>query len=264
MKKLLYTLFAFALIVACEKDMDDNYTNSINPIEVEVSNLDLITENIVSRLSGSNFSIPTPSKKAKGSASTARTGTATATCIDARADRSGNRLDGEVIFDGTNYFLLIRDEAEVGVGPFTPLLTVSFVKSADGSTFQVYSNGTAVGSAKSLSSGFSNLFEAPFTAFTFVESINEYGDYLADSSLAAAGLTCSTAPAVSWSSSTSGDVTTWTHPTYGSYTIQGAPFPLSGFLATMVTNTSGNTVLNYAGTTSSSVKTEIEDDYDGE
>ena len=43
MKKLLYTLFAFAIIVACEKDMDDNYNvNSISPIEVTVDSSDAI------------------------------------------------------------------------------------------------------------------------------------------------------------------------------------------------------------------------------
>ena len=258
MKKLLLTLFAAAAVfVACDKDNDQLDTMVIEPA---VSDFDsnAMLDNIVSRLSGGDFTLPASDK---GSASSARTGS----CVDARTagDRFGNRLDGEVIANASGeFFLLIRDEAEVGVGAFTPVLKISFVKSADGSTFQVYSNGVAVGSSKPLSTGFSALFEAPFTGFTFVESINMYGDYLADSSLAAAGISCSTAPPVGWTSSTSSDVTTFTHPTFGSYTVQGAPFPLSGYLATVVTQGTNPGTANYAGTTMGSVTSTIQNDFE--
>ena len=238
MKKLLLTIFAITVIVACDKDAYDNDATSINVVEHEENSVlndnSFLIENLVSRISGEGFTLPT-NKSSKGSVSTARTGTATATCVDARTDRSGNRLDGEVIFDGTNYFLLIRDEAEVGVGPFTPALTISFVKSADGATFQVYSNGSPVGGPKTLSSGFSALFEAPYTAFTFVESINEYGDYLADRSLSAAGLTCSTAP------------TEIPINIRDYYDFSAAPFPLTGTLATKKASAPA-ALLNYAAT----------------
>ena len=74
MKKLLYTLFAFAIIVACEKDMDENYdASSINPIEAEVvaGNLEARFDAFNDFLRGATF---TPVSKEKGSASTARGG----------------------------------------------------------------------------------------------------------------------------------------------------------------------------------------------
>ena len=67
--------------------------------------------------------------------------------------------------------------------------------------------------------------------------------------------TTTTAPAVGW---TSPDGLTWTHPTHGSYTLSVAPFPLSGWLAT--TTEAGH--LNYAGTSSATVRTAIEDNLD--
>ena len=49
----------------------------------------------------------------------------------------------------------------------------------------------------------------------------------------------------------------------GSYTLAPAPFPLTGFLATMSSNDTSHTVSNYAGTSTSTVHDAIRDDYAG-
>ena len=61
-------------------------------------------------------------------------------------------------------------------------------------------------------------------------------------------------------------IITVTHATLGSYTLQAAPFPLTGWLSTQGPKTgdaASRTVRNYAGTASNTVMSEIQDDYEG-
>ena len=71
MKKLFYLLFAFAIIVACEKDMDDYDTTSINPIEAEI----VPEYDYLSFIDGLAEEAPS-AKDIKGSPNTARVGAA--------------------------------------------------------------------------------------------------------------------------------------------------------------------------------------------
>ena len=69
-----------------------------------------------------------------------------------------------------------------------------------------------------------------------------------------------------WTMTQSGDVKTFTHADLGRYTVEPAPFPLTGSLATMRTQTGAaatRTVSNYAGTGEQAVRDAIEDDYEG-
>ena len=262
MKKLLYTLFAFALIVACEKDMDDNYdSSSINPIEAEVSNLDIdaIVGDLVSRWTANGISVPST----KGSVSTARnTGTACA-----EDTRDGQTIDGETdyisyeiaIINGRN-FGIARSDADSPLAAFTPLVTVYFVNKGSNNV-NIVVNGSVVNSFNNAQ--FIPLFAngAPLNG-GYVENLNAAFIYLTPGTLADAGVACTAAAPASWgeSSTTPG---LFELAGVGSYTIAPAPFPLTGFLATMSTNDTSHTVSNYAGTTSSSVHDEIRGDYAG-
>ena len=88
MKKLLYTLFAFALIVACDKDNLDNDASSIAPIESSAK--DLAIADVKSILNGLDFTGDlqnTPAPKGSSNLTARTAGESTqANCIDNRPD----------------------------------------------------------------------------------------------------------------------------------------------------------------------------------
>ena len=266
MKKILLTLFAVAaVVIACDKDALDQEISNINVLEQSEeinASLDISDDfinGLVERLS--NYEAPTSTSK--GSASTARnTGTACADNVDATPVIGGvsytNRFDLDYFAVGNQNYLLVRSEDAPATAAFTPTFSFSLAKSSDNRLVVIINGAASV--RGTLSNTFSNLFELP--EFSLVETADADLNYSGDSTLAASGLECSGGGA-EWTSTTANGVTTWTHPTLGSFTIQGAPFPLSGFLARMGTNNSGHTVLNYAGSTSESVYDEIVGDYAG-
>ena len=76
---------------------------------------------------------------------------------------------------------------------------------------------------------------------------------------------CATAgPVASWNMmSSSNGITTYAKSGVGTYTLQSAPFPLTGFLATVTAKAdAANVVANYAGTTSGSVTSTIQNDFE--
>ena len=256
MKKLILSLFAVATIfVACDKDDNLDSVTIAPEVEVSVGNPnDINIDALIERLISSDYTAP------KGSASSART--STAPCVaDARTVPTGatNFISYEVFLSGSDLRAVLRSEDSPAVAGFTPLATV-YLAQTGGNSFNVVLNGNIISSGES--AGLIGLMSVP--NFIVVENLDANGLYIERGTTAASGLDCSAAPPANWTSSVSGDITTWTHATYGSYTIQGAPFPLTGFLATVATNNSGNTVSNYAGTSSSTVSDRIRDDFDGE
>ena len=252
MKKLLYTLFAFAIvIVACEKDMDDNYdASSISPIEAEVVTPDLDIDALVARLS--SFDVKSMPKS--NGPSTARS---TSPCVaDTRVAPTGatNYISYEVFLNGTNLHAVLRSEDSPAVAALTPLVTVYLVQDGTGSDFDVIVNGSTISSGTS--AGLIGLMALP--TFIAVEDLDGNGLYTGRGTTAAAGLDCvaSTPVTQSWVEDPAG---TWTHPVHGQYVITNAPFPLTGFLAT----TSETDSANYAGTTEQAVRDAIEADLDG-
>ena len=268
MKKLLYTLFAFAIIVACEKDMDDNASYSINPIEAEVSNIDmdtnLLIDSIIDRLSTNGISVPST----KGSASTART-TLPACAEDTRdgltIGGSSDYISYEfAVINGSNYGIL-RSEAETPLAAFTPVVSISFVNLGSGNV------GIYVGADQVVVlniPAFGPLFDNSLLGTAFVENLDAAFIYTSDSSTTAAGLACMDVADPTWGESAPGsglwqlfaaDGTTL----MGSYQISDAPFPLTGKLATRMTNATSHTVNHYAGSEESDVRDAIEDDFAG-
>ena len=240
MKKLLYTLFAFALIVACDKDMDDNYdSSSINPIEaeVEISAETLsIVDALVSRLENG---LPSD-KGVKGTSGfTARTGDA---CADDTRSLTGytNYLSYEIFIDGGNNYGLIRSEENLPISDqISPFLTIWLAQDGTGNNFDVVVNGAVVSSGTS--AGLIGLFAAP--ELVAMENLNAAFVYTGVGDVTIASCTAATGGSTEvWAPSADG--LTWTHPTHGSYTLSAAPFPLTGILAT----TSESHSANYAGT----------------
>ena len=235
MKKLLYTLFAFALIVACEKDMDENYdSSSINPIEAEVSiDREALKLEIINHLLGNQENLTNHyNKNNKSSASTART-----TCVDDRTDHTTNRLDihFDAKADGSGFYRIIRDEVNDDAYSWasTPLI-ISFTPSDFPASAQI-------------------LFNPPFTDILDITETNSARFPIRGNLTPAdAGIVCSGAGTGV--------------PLSDFYSLSAAPFPLTGVLATMhdnyatMTGWPGGTSAHYAGTTTQTVVDAIEND----
>ena len=253
MKKLLYTLFAFALvIVACEKDMDESYNvDSISPIEASVEEIDIESRFEAFNDLISGIEIPkttTPSTRRGGDNGTNWIEVTWFTHTDGgryvylRPEDLGNGCYPDAA-DEETYTLLpgnrlnIQVETATGTASNTFGLPASLVSRYNGA----FGGATA------------SVFNAQASANRVV--------FGAIPSITVAFECTTTAPSV-WEedSATRG---LFSLEGVGSYQLDPAPFPLTGFLATMRTNTSGHTVRNYAGTTSSSVHDEIRGDFAG-
>ena len=270
MKKLLLTLFAAAAVfVACDKDNDQLESIEVNNVEVN-SPINSIIVDAEAFISGLASNVPKSDIEAyENSESSARTGAAGSDWIHAIFFR----------FGGANIPLVyLNSEAEAEVcaenGQVSVLYTLETASSGatrlkieviDGAGVAQAASYSTIGA--SLRSAYNTLFAGSLgylsranASFTGVET----GSVPQLSTLASNGIDFSCTPTVAdeWTSDSSG---LFTNPAYpgSSYRVTPAPFPLTGFLATVVDNASGNTVSNYAGTTSTSVEDEIEDDFEG-
>ena len=255
MKKILYTLFAFAIIVACEKDMDDNYNvDSISPIEelnatVEISHDDAFAF-LNSIVESGDFDTP-----AKGSVSTEKAG-----------DFGDNWIQ-VMYFDYTflqalgqrPYALVVSDDNSVAC-PATQMLNVQEVSYSlrprviGGTPSPVLSDliietisatGTVSSSRAVSSAGWANAFASNF-------------DRVYPANTGRTSIAGGPAPTRATFDTTCNSAIDYS--TY--YTVTPAPFPLTGFLATLNSNAPAFTgsAANYAGTTRESVETAIEND----
>ena len=252
MKKLLYTLFALAIIVACDKDMDDNYgSSSINPIEAEVEiddNTKSIVDALISRLENG---LPSD-KGVKGTSGlTARSGD---DCAADTRSLSGytNYLSYEIFIDGGNNYGLIRsEEANPVSDQISPILTIWLAQDGSGNDFDVIVNGNVVSSGNS--AGLIGLFGVP--NLKAMENLNATFVYTGVGDVTIADCTEATG---SWTESDG----LFSLAGVGSYRLTPAPFPLTGMLATVVSkDDSANVVANYAGTTADAVNTAIRADF---
>ena len=254
MKKLLYTLFAFAIIVACDKDMDDNYdSSSISPIEaqVEVSDETMsIIDGLISRLENG-----LPSDKGiKGTSRiTSRSGDSCA--IDARSLTGyTNYISYEIFTDATtsSNFGLIRSEENIPVSDaITPIITVWLAQDGSGNDFDVLVNGAVVSSGNS--AGLIGLMAVP--NLRSMEALNAAFIFTGVGDVTIAD--CTAAATGSWTENPT-DAGLFELAGMGSYRLTPAPFPLTGMLATVVTDdTTSDDTNNYAGTDANAVHTAI-------
>ena len=253
MKKFLFTIFAFALIVACEKDAFEQDTYDINPIEAaeEINaslDIDFDYDALVARLTGKDLSVDN-TKGSKGSASTARNTGTNVACGD--DERDGLTIDGETDYityelatiNGNNYGV-IRSEELTRTAAFNPVATITFVNKGSGLT-KIFVDGNYVNEFTSVPFGDlyadSALRTSAGVPFAYIENLNSNFIYIGDGTAASAGLSCIYAGQY--------------------YEVTPAPFPLNGFLATLRgALPSGMDSANYAGTTEEAVRAAIEAD----
>ena len=251
MKKILLTLFAVAAVfVACDKDGLDQEITNINVVEQaeEINASVEIDESIMQGLLSLDFS------SNKGSVNTGRT------TRPAAADVNGLYLNFYTE-GGNNYVSFTSDD--VGQVCHTGT-TQQRLYSLEGNDLKVYvgDGTTAVVTLTDITFAF--LFA--IDNFRVVYQIDS--EFLIQSSPAYGTFTFSDCAGgtVEWtqSSTTAG---LWEHPTYGSYQLSNAPFPLSGVLARVMsegTDVSGT--LNYAAsgsmTDNAAVREAIENDFE--
>ena len=276
MKKLLYTLFAFAIIVACEKDMDENYdSSSINPIEAEVQSgiskeeaVDLLNSLLgeISTVSEENLFYVAP-KAPKGSASTART--SDGSCGDDRPT-TGNFITLTYFNNANDRGVLVRSEERGNVTIPDSQVSLELTYILTGTTYSIRNEGTGFNIATNLaaSSALQSSFGAPLNLVYRVNASNAPVALLTGTLRANVGIDCTPSPSTGsfdWQLiSGSTDMYENTDPAItATYRLSPAPFPLTGMLATIVTADSDNASANYAGTSSSTVRGAIEDDIEG-
>ena len=273
MKKLFYTLFAFALIVACEKDMDENYdSSSINPIEAEVAidykaRFDAFND----FLRGADI---TPSKEvpSKESASTARGGQNGPDWVEliwfaqgsehyvyTRPDDLGNACYDNI---GSGVSNIYRETYSYRAA--TQMVHIQVAEDA-GAEFAIPADLQALYASAFLDVNaaiyFANL---DGTTWTFQEGALPTGTSFNFDCAGTPGTGTGT-PTFDWRLiAGSTDMYENTNPAItATYRLSPAPFPLTGMLATIVTADSDNASANYAGTSSSTVRDAIEDDIEG-
>ena len=262
MKKLFYTLFAFAVIVACEKDMDDNYdSSSINPIEAEVIvDLESRFNAFNDFLRGATF---TPSKE-------------TSSNLTARGGDNGADWVELIWFShGTEHYVHTQpdnlgnaDYSNIGAGVSNIYReTYSYRASTQMVHIQI---GEGTGQEFPIPADLQALYQS---AFSDLGSALYFANYdgttwtFREGNLPT-GTNFNFAPATStfdWRL-IAGSTDTYenTNPAItATYRVSPAPFPLTGSLATIVTADSDNASANYAGTSESSVRDAIEDDIEG-
>ena len=274
MKKLLYTLFAFTIIVACEKDMDDNYdSSSINPIDAQVGisekeAVDLFNSLLgeISTVSEENLFYVAP-KRVKGQANTART--SDGSCGDDRPT-TGDYITLTYFQNSNDRGVLVRSEERGNVTIPDSQVSLELTYSLSGTTYSIRNEGTGFNIATGLaaSPALQASFPAPLNLVYRVDASNSPQALLTGALRTAVGIDCTPSPSTGsfdWQL-ISGSTDTYenTDPAItATYRLSPAPFPLTGMLATIVTADSDNASANYAGTSSSTVRDAIEDDIEG-
>ena len=275
MKKLLYTLFAFAIIVACEKDMDDYNTTSINPIDAQVGISEKEAIDLLNSLLGEISTVPSEDlfyvapQRIKGQANTART--SDGSCGDDRG--TGNFITLTYFQNASERGVLIRSDESipVAISDAQTYLELTYTLASD-NTYGIRNEGTGfnLSTGQTPSASLLGAFGVNLNLLYRVNSANAPLAILTGGLRASAGIDCTVVTPPSADAWRVGEellgIITVTHPTLGTYTLEEAPFPLTGWLATEGTPAGaavGRSISNYAGTTSSSVMMEIQGDYEG-
>ena len=235
MKKLFYLLFAFAIILACEKDMEENYDiSNINPVEaeVEVSSSDIDIDGLVDRLVSS-----TRKNSRKSSLNTAKDAVRGTSFITIYTGLSNGFLY-EIAFDDT----IAPCDNDSG------LTLVTLTLDSSGGTDIRFGDRNAA-----------SIVNIPGIEFLFTLDINQ-GIRIAAADLAIEQATIANGvfsfnggPSYNfvcdeWSTSSSNGIGMYTNPARpnDNFEIISAPFPLTGFLARHINLNNGD--VNYAGT----------------
>ena len=239
MKKLLYTLFAFAIIVACEKDMDDNYNvDSISPIEAQVS----LSDSEILGIVNSILDLGPIKGSTRGNADL--------------TSKGADRISMHIFLDnGQFYSTYVSEDNDDLCGPSTATALASVHLNRDETNNNIYVTlGEATTRLNTVPGDFSVLFSLPLNILLKLDSTNNYAvsgqGIFNDTNVA----TFADATTYAMTCAAAVDVSTF-------YNVTPAPFPLTGFLATIIdqgmfTGTSAN----YAGTTRAAVETAIEAD----
>ena len=167
MKKLLYTLFAFAIIVACEKDafdLDEVNVDSINAVVESDNGVDFLE--VLANLSPEDRDYQAP-KASKGSPSTART--TDGTCGEGR-DLTANIITVTYFYTGVDAatgpnYVLARDERStpVMIDPAKVTAETTYTKT-NATTVGVYNNirRRSFGNIQNPRQNLLDLFENPY------------------------------------------------------------------------------------------------------
>ena len=278
MKKILLTLFAVAAVfVACDKDGLYQEISNINVLEqadeinasVEISEKEAI--DLLSSLIGNISDLPegdlfyNAPKKAKGSASTART--SDGSCGDERG--AGDFITLTYFQNANELAVLVRSEDNIPVTIPDSEVSLELTYILSGSTYTIRNEGTGFNVASGLtpSAGLLAAFGNPLNLLYRVNSANAPQAVLTGALRVAAGIDC-VGQSIGWTEDGS-VIGLFTHPTYGSYQLSDAPFPLSGVLARVMSDDAptGGATLNYAAagsmTDNAAVRAAIEGDFDG-
>ena len=257
MKKLLYTLFAFAIIVACEKDMDDNYSvDSVSPIEASIEDTDISFLEVLANLPVEDRDYQAP-KGIKGSPSTARS--TDGTCGDDR-DLTQNIVTITYFYTGADratgsHYVFARDErsSPVVIDPAKVTSELIYVKTS-ATTINVVNplRNNRTNALPTPPQALLDVFEDDYNVLYSTSATRVLGRLNRGARRAGLNIDCTvTVPTT--------DITDF-------FTLSAAPFPLTGVLATMnsgyetMTGWPGGTSANYAGTTTATVMTAISDD----
>ena len=265
MKKVLLTLFAVAAVfVACDKeaiDIQEPIASELEDINVSspiIVDAEAFINSLASNVTAEEIS------DFKNNASSARTGAAGSDWIHAIFFTFGSsniplvylnsEAEAEVCAEGGQVSVLYTLETAPSGAT---RLKIEAIDGTGAAQAVQYSN---IGS--SLRTAYNTLFagglgylsraNADFTGVTT-------GSVPQLATLAGQGIDFACGAADEWTSDASG---LYTNPAYpgSSYRLTPAPFPLTGFLATIVDMASGSSSANYAGTGEDAVKDAIEGD----
>ena len=257
MKKIIFLLFAFVMVIACDKDELGNDSSSINILEqaeeinasFEMSHEDAFNflNDLVSNIDTKSL-VPADNSTARNSA---------------------NKIDVAFFNDATSVEKAhLASEQFTGdrcYGNYTLIGDFEYSLSADGSELFVFNYATpeVAHSTFRLSAGLQVRYGQVFGAN--LDNINNIQRDTRGNPTAILGaqparsgfdFTVGCATVAAWTAPTGTEIGTYTHTSGVTYVISAAPFPLTGFLAT--TTDAGSA--NYAGTTIADVRAAIEAD----
>ena len=267
MKKILLTLFAVAAIVACDKDDMYNDSSSINVLqeaeEIGASvDLEIDAESFINGLANS----VTKEEIANYEASklTKRTGAANTEWLHVVFFTFGSsntplaylRSDdtAEICAEGGQISVIYTLET---AGNGNSRLKIERID-GDGTVRPASYSNIGASLRTNYATLFSNTIDRVYRANPGFSGIVP-GTVPSLTLLANNGIDFVCGPVDEWINDGTG---LWTNPVYPGYSYRTttAPFPLSGFLATIVTKPSGDVSANYAGTGMSDVTGAIETD----
>ena len=249
MKKLLYTLFAFAIIVACEKDAFENDdVSNINPIEASIEEADVSFLEVLANLSPEDRNYQTP-KAIKGSPSTARS--TDGTCGDDR-DRTGDIITVTYFYTGADaatgsHYVVARDErvSNLVIDPNKVTAELTYTKT-NPTTIHLFNNtrNRSFGNIPNPRQTLLDVFDVDYNVLYTTTSSRALIRLQRGARRAALNIDCT--------------ATIPTTDLEDFFTFSSAPFPLTGVLATKK-NTVTLDLANYAGTTREAMESTLMD-----